>query len=116
MTARAGSPLSRGSLTRFTPVLPLLSSTIRFCVLLERRLRYHHSTVLTLLTSQGFGGVASGHKPLKRLHDDIRRTLEGLSFSQALLMIDAAHIGRQLSVTGIVDLMNFIGRCVVAGN
>lgn len=52
---------------------------------------------------KGFGGVSSGYKPLERMHDHIRRILE-------------AHTGRTMSVTGLVDIMNVIGKCVVAGN
>lgn len=50
-----------------------------------------------------FGGVASGHEPLKRLHNAIRETLEPL-------------IGKPITETAIVDIMNHIGVCVVAGN
>ncbi|KAJ2374667.1 hypothetical protein IW150_002974 [Coemansia sp. RSA 2607] len=52
---------------------------------------------------RGFGGVASGPAPLEQLHVRIRRILD-------------AHVGRPLSVTAIVDLMNAIGACVVSGN
>ncbi|KAJ2326027.1 hypothetical protein IWW51_002489 [Coemansia sp. RSA 2702] len=52
---------------------------------------------------RGFGGVASGPGPLRELHGLIRQLLD-------------KHIGAPLSVTGIVDLMNVIGKCVVSGN
>eukprot|EP01127_Copromyxa_protea_P016626 TRINITY_DN4968_c0_g1_i1.p1 TRINITY_DN4968_c0_g1~~TRINITY_DN4968_c0_g1_i1.p1 ORF type:complete len:694 (+),score=94.34 TRINITY_DN4968_c0_g1_i1:195-2084(+) len=52
---------------------------------------------------KGFGGVASGFEPLKRLHEDLTVTLD-------------ANVGKPMSVTTIVDIMNHIGRCVVAGN
>ena len=52
---------------------------------------------------RGFGGTASGPEPLRHLHEQVRMTL------------DRAH-GRPPSVTDIVDLMNLIGQCVVAGN
>jgi len=52
---------------------------------------------------KGFGGTSSGPEPLKLLHTNIRRTLE-------------QHGGKSLSITAIVDIMNFIGQCVVAGN
>jgi adenosylcobalamin-dependent ribonucleoside-triphosphate reductase len=52
---------------------------------------------------KGFGGVASGPAALQRLHQSIANTLQPL-------------IGTTLGVRGIVDIMNHIGRCVVAGN
>jgi adenosylcobalamin-dependent ribonucleoside-triphosphate reductase len=52
---------------------------------------------------KGFGGVSSGHEPLKEIHDDIRNVLED-------------NTGEPISVTTIVDIMNLIGKCVVAGN
>lgn len=51
----------------------------------------------------GFGGVASGPGPLMEMLDEIKRVFDG-------------HIGAPLSVSGIVDVMNLIGKCVVAGN
>ena len=52
---------------------------------------------------KGFGGVSSGPEPLKEVHDDIKKVLEGNS-------------GEPITVTTIVDIMNLIGKCVVAGN
>jgi len=52
---------------------------------------------------RGFGGVSSGPGCLKDLHKDVRQVLEKNS-------------GSALTVTSIVDIMNLIGRCVVAGN
>lgn len=52
---------------------------------------------------KGFGGVASGPEPLRRMHETIRAILD-------------KSVGTPLSVTGIVDIMNIIGTCVVAGN
>jgi len=52
---------------------------------------------------KGFGGVSSGHEPLKEVHEDIRKTLE-------------KNIGSPITVTTIVDIMNLIGKCVVSGN
>ena len=52
---------------------------------------------------QGFGGVASGYEPLAEVHEDIRKILEKNS-------------GEPITVTTIVDIMNLIGKCVVAGN
>jgi len=52
---------------------------------------------------KGFGGVASGPGPLKEMHDDIKKLLD-------------SRIGQPLRSTDIVDIFNFIGKCVVAGN
>jgi len=52
---------------------------------------------------RGFGGVASGPGPLRELHESTRASLE-------------ANKGKALTVTTIVDVMNLVGRCVVAGN
>ena len=52
---------------------------------------------------KGFGGVSSGPEPLKEVHDDIKKVLENNS-------------GEPITVTTIVDIMNLIGKCVVAGN
>jgi adenosylcobalamin-dependent ribonucleoside-triphosphate reductase len=51
----------------------------------------------------GFGGVSSGYKPLEEVHQSIREVLEKNS-------------GEPISITTIVDIMNLIGKCVVAGN
>ena len=52
---------------------------------------------------KGFGGVSSGPEPLKEVHEDIRKVLEKNS-------------GEPITITTIVDIMNLIGNCVVAGN
>jgi ribonucleoside-triphosphate reductase len=52
---------------------------------------------------KGFGGVSSGPEPLKEVHEDIRKVLEKNS-------------GEPITITTIVDIMNLIGKCVVAGN
>lgn len=52
---------------------------------------------------KGFGGKASGPGILQELHDLIRGHLQ-------------RRIGTTLSSVDITDLMNYIGRCVVAGN
>lgn len=52
---------------------------------------------------KGFGGVSSGPEPLKSLHENIRTILGGTP-------------GKPLTSTIIVDLMNYIGKCVVSGN
>jgi len=51
----------------------------------------------------GFGGVSSGPAPLKDLHDKIDEILGNVA-------------GEPISITAIVDIMNLIGKCVVAGN
>jgi len=51
----------------------------------------------------GFGGVASGHGPLKEIHGDITEVLK-------------KNVGKSITITTIVDIMNLIGKCVVAGN
>ena len=50
-----------------------------------------------------FGGVSSGPRPLRELHESIREVLE-------------KRIGKTLDSTAIVDLFNLIGKCVVSGN
>ena len=52
---------------------------------------------------KGFGGLSSGHKPLEEVHEEIRNVLDSNS-------------GEPITVTTIVDIMNLIGKCVVAGN
>lgn len=50
-----------------------------------------------------FGGVSSGPRPLRELHESIRGVLNG-------------RIGQRMDSRAIVDLFNLIGRCVVSGN
>ena len=52
---------------------------------------------------KGFGGLSSGHEPLEEVHEEIREVLENNS-------------GEPITITTIVDIMNLIGKCVVAGN
>jgi ribonucleoside-triphosphate reductase (thioredoxin) len=52
---------------------------------------------------KGFGGVSSGPEPLIKLHEMIRKVL-------------AKNINKPITVTAITDIMNLIGKCVVAGN
>ena len=52
---------------------------------------------------KGFGGLSSGHKPLEESHTGIRKVLD-------------ENVGSPISSTVIVDIMNLIGKCVVAGN
>ena len=52
---------------------------------------------------RGFGGVSSGHEPLKEIHEEIRKVLN-------------KNVENPITTTTIVDIMNLIGKCVVAGN
>lgn len=52
---------------------------------------------------KGFGGLSSGHKPLAECIEGIRATLERI-------------VGKDITRTAIVDIMNLIGKAVVAGN
>jgi ribonucleoside-triphosphate reductase len=55
------------------------------------------------LLLKGFGGISSGPDPLRNLHVGIRQVLE-------------KSIDKAISSRTIVDLMNLIGKCIVAGN
>lgn len=55
------------------------------------------------LPIKGFGGMSSGPGPLQEMHKSIADVLE-------------PGIGSPISVRNIVDVMNLIGKCVVAGN
>lgn len=57
------------------------------------------------LPIKGFGGLAAGPEPLIRLHDDIRNLFNG-----------RWGVDSKLSSSDIVDVMNLVGKCVVAGN
>ena len=52
---------------------------------------------------RGFGGIASGPKPLQQMLEDIQKILQ-------------QRVGKPITSLDIVDIMNLIGRCVVAGN
>ena len=52
---------------------------------------------------KGFGGTASGPQPLMDMHDKIREVVGG-------------RVGEKLDSRAIVDIVNLIGTCVVAGN
>ena len=52
---------------------------------------------------KGFGGFSSGSKPLENCHDEIRKVLD-------------KNINKGITTTTIVDIMNLIGKCIVAGN
>lgn len=51
----------------------------------------------------GFGGKSAGSKPLEELHQNLETILDG-------------RVGWPITSTDIVDMMNIIGRGVVAGN
>ncbi len=52
---------------------------------------------------KGFGGISSGPEPLRILNQEVAAVLTRL-------------IDRPITSRAIVDLMNMIGRCIVAGN
>ena len=52
---------------------------------------------------KGFGGISSGPEPLIDCHEAIQRVLN-------------RNIGNPITITTITDIMNLIGKCVVAGN
>ncbi len=52
---------------------------------------------------RGFGGIASGPEPLKEMLKDQQKILE-------------KRIGEPITSVDILDIMNLIGKCVVAGN
>jgi adenosylcobalamin-dependent ribonucleoside-triphosphate reductase len=52
---------------------------------------------------RGFGGTSAGPKPLRKLHSQLQHLLRD-------------RHGDMLSSTDIVDVMNMIGKCVVAAN
>lgn len=52
---------------------------------------------------RGFGGTASGPGPLVELYEGVVRILSAL-------------VGKRITSAAVADLMNLIGRCVVAGN
>ncbi len=55
------------------------------------------------LPIKGFGGLSSGHEPLKYIHEKITELL-------------TRDIGKSISVENITDICNLIACCVVAGN
>ena len=52
---------------------------------------------------KGFGGIASGPKPLLNMYNSIQELL-------------TKKIGQKLTSVNLVDMMNFIGKCIVSGN
>eukprot|EP00906_Rhabdomonas_costata_P019904 RCo028955 len=68
------------------------------------KLEFDYSTIRPAGTPlKTFGGVSSGCEPLKQMHESVVAVLE-------------RNKNAPISVTTIVDLMNLIGKCVVAGN
>lgn len=55
------------------------------------------------LLLKGFGGISSGPQPLRDLHKGVRDVLE-------------KNLEKPITSRSIVDLMNMIGKCIVAGN
>jgi len=54
-------------------------------------------------TIKTFGGKSAGAEPLRKLHEQIKHLL-------------SKRIGEKITIQDIVDIMNMIGVCVVAGN
>ena len=52
---------------------------------------------------KGFGGTSSGSKPLEECVENIKEVLDPL-------------VGELITSTAIVDIFNYLGKCVVAGN
>ena len=68
-------------------------------------MRFDYSAIrLTGAPIKGFGGTAAGPGPLVDLHDSLRAVLDVYAICQT-----------ELDARGIVDIMNIIGKCVVAG-
>lgn len=55
------------------------------------------------LPIKGFGGISGGPEPLREMLEKVAVVLD-------------QHRGQMLSVTGIVDIMNMVGKCIVSGN
>ena len=55
------------------------------------------------LPIKGFGGVSSGPEPLEKMLAKVREICD-------------AHVGRPITITFIADVMNLIGKAVIAGN
>ena len=75
-----------------------------FFVPRQRAVTFDYSEIRPAGTSiNGFGGTAAGPEPLVQLHDRLRKLL---NFRK----------GEKLTSSDIVDIMNMIGKCVVAAN
>lgn len=69
-----------------------------------QEMRFDYSRIRKAgLPIKGFGGVSSGPDPLRRMHEQVRSFLN-------------VQDSQRISITTIVDIMNVIGQCVVAGN
>ncbi|HMX89392.1 MAG: hypothetical protein K1X68_05250 [Saprospiraceae bacterium] len=69
-----------------------------------KRIRFDYSKIREAgLPIKSFGGISSGPEPLRNMHRQVEDCLQ-------------SRIGQTLGITAIVDLMNIIGQCVVAGN
>ena len=60
---------------------------------------------------EGFGGRSQGAGPLRELHSGLRDVLRRAASDVG----DVEEGGSLLTARTIVDIMNLIGRCVVAG-
>ena len=70
----------------------------------QRRVEFDYSGIRPAGSPlKTFGGIASGAGPLRKMHETVRKLLDSSS-------------GQAISTRLIVDLMNVIGKCVVAGN
>lgn len=69
-----------------------------------KRIRFDYDRIREAgLPIKSFGGISSGPEPLRNMHQQVEACLQ-------------SRIGQKLGITAIVDLMNIIGQCVVAGN
>eukprot|EP00618_Florenciella_parvula_P017199 CAMPEP_0119472504 /NCGR_PEP_ID=MMETSP1344-20130328/4538_1 /TAXON_ID=236787 /ORGANISM="Florenciella parvula, Strain CCMP2471" /LENGTH=760 /DNA_ID=CAMNT_0007505467 /DNA_START=160 /DNA_END=2438 /DNA_ORIENTATION=- len=65
---------------------------------------------------RGFGGKSQGPEPLQELHMALREALQHAAVSSSTAVSEVKQEGALLQPRTIVDIMNMIGRCVVAGN
>ncbi len=70
----------------------------------QKHLEYDYSKIRPPgIPLKTFGGTSSGYGPLKTMHDLIRKQLD-------------KRVGEHINSRDVVDIMNIIGKCVVAGN
>ena len=70
----------------------------------ERSIRFDYSEIREAgVPIKGFGGTAAGPEPLIQLHVRLRKLLD-------------YRKGEKITSTDIVDIMNMVGKCVVAAN
>lgn len=62
----------------------------------------------------GFGGVASGYEPLKKMHDRVEKYLD--SFCDGYITDNNGNKKEYGHTRLVADVFNSIGACVVAGN